>query len=232
MAAQCLARLPLPHTQLESLCETLGMSHYFARVFHEFVIAERSHLKLLYIVCTNSSLVVVNAALFVGTDRERMGPGKLLKSLLSEQDSVLKKACKREEMTSTEKDALMVHRFLGWAMTETGHAIYVYYRGPSGRRQVDMAQLENWAPVPVDLLRFFHTRLGKDLTPLCMLNSSDVLESGDGHHNPQLDVRYLAYKWAKKEASTPSRRALENKAFLFSPSAESLVGRLPSDGQK
>lgn len=204
------------------------MSSYFARVVYEFVISERVHPKLLYIVCTNSNLVVVNAALFVDTERERMGPSKLLKSLLSDQDSVLKKALKRDQITGVERDALMVHLFLGWAMTETGHVIYVYYRGPSGRRPIDMAQLENWAPVPVDLLRFFHTRLGKDLSPLYRLNSSDVLESGDGHRNPQLDVRYLAYKWAKKNETASSRHAIETHAFLFSPGTESLVARLPS----
>jgi hypothetical protein len=199
LATRCLARVRLPATSLEELAQTLDLSGYMTRVVHDLVLQRDDLHQLLYVVCSNPVLAVVNGAAYVGTEREALSDARLLKVLLREADAPLQKRVKRGELSKLQKDAAMVRHFLGWGVTRAGHVIYLYYRGPSSRTQGDLARVEHWRPLPLDALRFFHARLGKELGALWRgLCSSDVVEHADGSHNPALDVRYLAHRWAKR----------------------------------
>lgn len=155
-----------------------------------------------------------------------MGPAKLLKSLLDVHHAQLKRQCSRGQMTLAERDADMVRRFVGWAMTESGYVVYLYYHGPSSRSPQDFAQLHNWALVPVDLLRYFHTRLGKDCAKFQRMASSDLTESADGARNATLDVRYLVHRWVKLPGNAAALERLTGSTELFHWQNASLLEQL------
>jgi hypothetical protein len=194
LATRSLSLLPLPGTELGRLAQWLSLSSYMLQAIYDFGVVDPPDIRLLYIVCTNPEVVVVNSAAVA----LRCTEGEYLRRLLREKTKELMRHRRRGEMGREEMDALMVHHFLGWAKTYTGHVVYVYYRGPSSRTERDMSRAENWRLLKGDFLRFFHTRVGKDLSRFMALNSSDVTEGVDGHRNPLVDVRFLVSRWCKK----------------------------------
>lgn len=101
---------------------------------------------------------------------------------------------------SGEKDCQLIHEFLGWAQTvEGGHWVMVYYVGPDcdndADKEAEMQRYENWKLVNKDHLSFFHSRLGRDVTPLFRYSALDIVETSDGRGNLALDLRYVANKW-------------------------------------
>jgi len=195
-ALECLGRVPLPGTELERLAREVGLSPYLLQAVYDFHMTTPVDTRLLYIVCTNREIAVVNSAL---ASVAHCTESEFMKRLLTEKTKELLRLRRRGEVSKAEMDAMMVHHFLGWAKTYTGHAVYVYYKGPTGRTDVDLSRVENWRLVKGDFLRFFHTRFGKDFSSLThLLNSSDVTETRDGHRNPLLDVRYVVNRWCRK----------------------------------
>ncbi len=219
LAAHCLTRVALPRSPCEVFSETLGLSVYMTRAIYDLVVTH-AQPQILYIVCTNADIEVVNAALYVGTERARMTPAALLKSLLNEAHRELKRA------PPAEKDAAMVRRFLGWAETERGHFHYVYYSGPSSRTADDLGQLHNWSLVPVNLLRFFHTRLDKEQHLLWHLSLTDLTETDDGHHNAALDVRYVAHRWANRASNGANLARITTEYGGVTRASPSLLAQL------
>ena len=224
----CMAQMRAPHTSLEQLASELSLSSYMVKAVHDLVLGRHNDLQqLLYIVCPNAALTVINAAAYVGdTVLDRLSDGQLLKHLLRHAEAPLLKRVKRGELTKLEKDVLMVRQFLGWGMTRAGHAVYLYYRGPSARRPCDLSRADNWRPPPLDTLRFFHSRLGKDTdTLVATLCSTDIYahradetDSGGGGVGgvqkwPTLDVRHLAHRWAKRHGDKLAR-VRESEALL------------------
>lgn len=207
LVRQCMSVLPVPSTSLAQLATAVGLSGYMVRAVYDLIVrasVTRASDDVLYIVAPAShQLRVINAAAYVGEPHlERLSEGRLLKYLLRAADTALQKRVKRGELTKAEKDWTLISQFLGWGMTRTGHAVYLYYRGPSSRRPSDLARVEYWRAPPLDTLRYFHSRLGKELDTLWRsLSSVDVYGERAvtaGERYPHVDVRYLAHRWARR----------------------------------
>lgn len=219
----CMARLCGPRGALEALAQELQLSAYMLRVVYDFVVA-REPLRLSYVVCTSPTIAVVNAALYADTALGALSEGRLLRALLRAEDARLARLVRRGELSREARDWAMVRHFLGWGVTQSGHALYLYYRGPSSRSAQDYGRVENWAALPHDALRFFHTRLPRDTRALLAgLGSCDVCVTPDGARNLGLDVRYLAHRWAAQHPAGVAR--LRQSAALLAPRADDCLIR-------
>ncbi len=179
---------------VQQLAQQSGLSAYMLQVVADYQLGgggDRAASSLLYVVCGNAAVHGVDPA--GGKAREA---DQFLEAVRA-RERALGRRCTAGEMSREAKDAAMVHEFCGWAQTRAQHFVLVYYRGGAGRGEgTEWCRASNWRPVKRDHLRYFHARLGKDLTALWRLASSDVCEDARG--GLSLDVRYVAAKWCEK----------------------------------
>lgn len=144
-----------------------------------------------------------------------------IKTMVSKREVALKKLCDQGQLTPEKKDQLLVHEFLGWTQTTSGHFLYIYF---TGERKEDMARAEFWELVHKDHLSLFHTRIGggvKELKKCYSLNSMDIRANGANHL--ALDVRYITRRWFNSSENEKHKTLLRDHVDLFKKGSDYLV---------
>jgi hypothetical protein len=140
-----------------------------------------------------------------------------VKAMVARRETSLKQQYEQGLLNHEQKDWQLVYEFTGWAQTNNGHFVYVYFVGKNGKSAQELAKVENWEIVHKDHLSLFHTRIGiKDMKPLYKMGSLDVKETGDGRCHLSLDVRFVANKWFNSTENERWKSLLKEKDGLSS----------------
>jgi hypothetical protein len=142
---------------------------------------------------------------------------------------------KYEKLDVEEQDKRMVKEFLGFAATDRGYAVYVYYVGPTnkGVDHCEMRDPKNWAIVHKNHLLHFHKRFRGNLGEYLKHSAQNQYSSDDPEcPNPLYDPRYIALKWLNsKEGKQHRQLILENK-HLFRQDKDFVVSHYEKEGNK
>ena len=124
----------------------------------------------------------------------------------------------------------MVNTFVGFAETNTGYCVYVYYVGPDvqtlkkAAREEALARLENWMIVPQNHLCHLHSHMtGRNIVPYFSHSRPDQMASRDGTKNPEYDPRYVVQRWRDSVLGKEKSHILEANKSLFTNWQDNLV---------
>lgn len=140
-----------------------------------------------------------------------------------------------EKLDIEEQDRRMVKEFLGFAATDKGYAVYIYYTGPTnkGVNHCEMREPKNWTIVHKNHLLHFHKRFRGNLGEYLKHSAQNQYSSNDSEcPNPLYDPRYIALKWLNsKEGKMHRQLILENK-HLFRQEKDFVVTHYEKEGVK
>lgn len=223
----------------KELSSQTGLSQFMLVVAMDLLEKHRP-LTLIDIVCPSPTIAVLNKDVIEAT-RNHCVETKKTKKKVYKDDEVRKFIVERrektlqsegvriagstmtEKMENSDKDATLVSEFLGYAHTNKGYFVYVYYVGPATVTKSDLANLENWIPVHKTHLGHFHRRI-KDHKPYYRHTTIDQVEVANKKDVPLYDPRFMMYKWLAK-VGLVHKPLLERHRCLFLDEDEDFLVR-------
>lgn len=106
----------------------------------------------------------------------------------------------RETLPVKERDFLLIWEYLGYAKTNRGYYLFVYYTGPSykGIDNIELKNPSNWHIVHKSHLIHFHKRIGTQLTHY-LKDTLEDQESANRREYPSYDPRFIINKWIESK---------------------------------
>ncbi len=214
---------------MQKLCELTGLSSHLLHLLYDFnphrFTEAAAGQQLLAVVCHNPQIHCFHKTQLTtaGATGEKAGKSAQRKQVVQAREQALEARRKTGELSAEAKDAQLVHEFCGWAHTDGGHFVYVYYVGPVQRSPQDLATLAHWVPIDKHHLGLFHKRLGKNVARF--YDAVDVTETEHGSDRLAIDLRFVANKWLASQQGEKLMPLLRENGHLLARGEDYLAKR-------